>query len=346
MCEWDRGELKEKLKYVKTRLRSNLDEKELISLERTRQELVYLLEATEGRKLKFFQRIKSNLQDCFLIRKSKVGTGSFAIQNTIPEEDLRFSFELCKKMASFSFPSIEPEEESKEYTFEDSLQVLDTFPDCDLKEGLSAILSDKSKFHDHLKIPGSNGVCVPLPYFKESYWGVSDMKPSVVLHEALHAYDFQKKDYDVDLYPYSIEAPAYAMTFFTVNEEEKKNYLSSISVFANQLIARGCYHRTLCPPFQLEQARYDQMEDPYCFSHPLLTLKNIFIGYALTKEMKENKEAGFAQLEDVLATTFHSGQIPDYSRFGVTNEVLVDTVLEMGQDLHSSLEKSTVKKQN
>ena len=61
MCEWDRGELKEKLKYVKTRLRSNLDEKELISLERTRQELVYLLEATEGRKLKFFQRIKSNL---------------------------------------------------------------------------------------------------------------------------------------------------------------------------------------------------------------------------------------------------------------------------------------------
>ncbi len=330
---WDKKDLEAKLRYLNDLLKNAKDKDKKYKIFNNRVAIIEMLELLDGRKIKIYNSpLWLSTTKLSLKREKKQYDNNESVLFNKYKEDLKFAFILCKNIALLQ--PFEWQEEhlskSKEECIMEVIDFAKTLQDEELKKDIINIAKDTShialfdNLEDEINVSGRN---YRFPIFKECYISCS-LNSSTLLHEIVHTIDAKNKDYYENSYPYSYEVPSYALQIYKSIKEVNLNNEINILIYLckrTMSIISGKSPSILLPRTTIENYAFENITNKSLTSiELLLTLKSILIGTIFAKKILDNEEEGLREYKEMIGTKFPKDELPDYSRWGITNEVIID----------------------
>ncbi len=331
---WNKKDLEAKLKYLNELSRNTKDENKKYEIFTDKQVIIEMLELLMGRKLTIYDSPIFYKQKISLQKESKQYESYYSLSFLDLENDLKFCFELCKNLALLipidnaeNIPSI-----SKEECISEVIDFARKIKDNELSSYILNTINDQS--HIYLSeitkesvFSKYSAVNFELSTFKESYI-ISPARSGELLHEIIHTIDSKVNGYYKSAYPYSDEVPSYTIEIY-------KNILDGNIVCLNEILSKA--KKTILLLFPsikssilssndiIESLEFGNIENKTSYLvERLLTMKSYLIGVIFAKKILDNEEEGLKKFKEMFKTTFPIDKVPDYSRWGITNEVIID----------------------
>ena len=323
---WNKKDLEAKLKYLNELSRNTKDEDKKFLILCDKATILEMLELLKVNRLKINTSLLIVSNKLSLKRVEKEYSDYQIAGFDKYSKDLEFSFELCKNIASIC-----PFEEvkdvfltSKEECFEEVIDFATKLEDKELKTDIISTLSDKDKIYitDKNFSKSYNGTNYELVTFKECYI-VSVANSTVLLHEIIHGIDVKRNGSKTNIYPYSEEVPATALAFYKnmqVNDFSDLTYLIASCRNTLTMLFRKNYLL-----LNDEEMNFSDIlvKNNTTFAN-LLTIKSNLIGFIFAKKILDDEENGLKDYNEMLNTRFYVDTTPNYSKWGITNDVIID----------------------
>lgn len=360
-CTWNIKEIKEKLKYVKERLKKETNTKEREVLIYSLLTYVNLLHNTDIKRLKFTKLIDKITRGKFsLVRNrkyKKISDIAFDFKDYVYDDELLLK--LSKNVATNH--SAENEEHlatvklSPQELIEISRDFYKWLGDKELYQSACKMLNNK----EHLQFMNLNyqendfgiasGVTYYDPLFEDTYIGISQeftiFDAQVLNHEVMHSIDFRMlKKLPTNNYYGFHEIPTYTIDYLFFDYLEEKGYdLNEI----NKLKRRKTeYLKSLASysllklklsnsnNFLLENKIDNHLKQSISVDirKNLLEVQSELVAKCLYTQVKENKELGIANLKKFMQTRIPINQIPDFSYINMSNQDLINTSKQFGNE--------------
>ena len=328
---WDKKELLRKLKYLKELSKNVNDEAKEYEIAQNQSSILEMLELLENKRITIYNSpLLLSTTKYALKRAYRKFTNYKTIWFQDLKEDIEFSFYLCKNLAlQTPFAEDKPQKVySEEECIAEVIDFANTLDDEELSKAIITAAKDDKHINLGKKITTKqySAVTINLSIFNESFI-YSPKNPDTLLHEVIHAIDLKEKGSVIDDYLYSYEVPSYAMEIY-------KNVLSNR--FSNEFnvyikmagIVMGTISGRLfsaIPKCIIENMTFNEENIKSFNSHKkVLLIKNYLIGSIFAKKILDNKEEGLKEYKEMLHTRFSDDKTPDYSRWGITNDVIMD----------------------
>lgn len=326
---WDKRDLKEKLKYLNELSKNTTDKKIRYEIFCNKNLIIEMLELLEGKKLTINRTLSALTRKLSLIKEErKYSNYEFLSFDTLAD-DLNFSFELCKNIAlSTPFDKTEIDNVlSQEECINEVINFAIALPDKELRDDIISTVKDDHHIYffnnprDSFHLADNYG----LSLFKESYIA-SPLMPDILLHECIHTIDKKRNRYFIENYPYSYEVPSYTLQLYKNLKEGNLNFLNELITISKTTLLLACkgngmpYSNTMIENLNSS----DIINKTANIIERLLTIKSILVATIFTKKILDNEEEGLKEYKEMLNTSFSKDEIPDYSRWGITNEVIID----------------------
>lgn len=326
---WNKKDLEAKLKYLNELSRNTKDENKRLPIISDKATIIEMLELYKGNKLS----IKDGrlfLYKMSVEKEAKKYNEYEDITFDSLKKDLETCFYLCKNLAlQYIFVEESPLiTEYEEACINDVIAFANSLNDKELSEEIITVAYNKShiEFPSEIKENGYNGITFNLEIFNESYIATNIEYPDILLHEIIHVIDFNKNGSTSTAYPYSYEAPCHAMEIFRnlkANNLAVTNYLVKM---AKKTLYISCYDQAQkSKMFKLDQLEFKDIINKGSYTiKSLLTIRSFLVGFIFAKKIYDNEEVGLKEYKEMLNTRFSKDKVPDYSRWGITNDVIID----------------------
>lgn len=326
---WDKKDLEDKLKYLNELSKNTTDKKRKYEIFCNKYLIIEMLELLEGKKVTINSALSSLTRKLTLIKEKRQYSNYECLSFDTLADDLNFSFELSKNIAlSAPFPKTETDKIlSKEECINEVINFATTLPDKELRDNIISTVKDDKHIYIFNNIRDSFHLAdnYALSLFKESYIA-SPLMPDILLHECIHTVDKKRNRYFIENYPYSYEVPSYTLQLYQNFKEGNLNFLSELITISKTTIFLACKGNGM--PYSnkmIENLNFsDIINKTDNIIERLLTIKSILVAVIFTKKILDNEEEGLKEYKDMLNTSFSKNEIPDYSRWGITNEVIID----------------------
>ena len=323
---WNEKELKEKLKYI-NELSKNIEDKDKKFLTLcNKATILEMLELLNANKLKINTSLLIVTNELSLKRVEKEYSDYQTTGFDKYSKDLEFSFELCKNIAR-----IGPFEEvkdlpltSKEECFEEVIDFATKLEDKELKTDIISILGDKDKIYitDKKISKRYDGTNFELVIFKEFYIA-SRANSTMLLHEIIHSIDTKRNGSRTNMYPYSDEVSAYALQYYKNMQADNFNDLNDLIVSCRNTLTTIFKKNYILLNDEEMNFSNIMVKNTTTFEN-LLTIKSCLIGCIFAKKILDDEENGLKDYNEMLSTRFSMDTTPDYSKWGITNDVIID----------------------
>lgn len=325
---WDKRDLKEKLKYLNELSKNTTDKKRRYEIFCNKNLIIEMLELLEGKKLTINSTLSALTRKLSLIKeKRKYSNYEYLSFDTLAD-DLNFSFELCKNIA-LSTPFDKTENDnvlSQEECINEVINFAIDLPDKELRDDIISTVKDDKHIYFFNNPRDSFHLAdnYVLYLFKESYIA-SPLMPDILLHECIHTIDKKRNRYFIDNYPYSYEVPSYSLQLYQNLKEGNLNFLNELMAFSKITLLLACGNGMHYSNRMIENLNFsDIINKTADIIERLLTIKSIVVATIFTKKILDNEEEGLKEYKEMLDTNFSKDEIPDYSRWGITNEIIID----------------------
>lgn len=326
---WDKKDLEDKLKYLNELSKNTTDKKRKYEIFCNKYLIIEMLELLEGKKVTINSALSSLTRKLTLIKEKRQYSNYECLSFDTLADDLNFSFELSKNIAlSAPFPKTETDKIlSKEECINEVINFATTLPDKELRDNIISTVKDDKHIYIFNNIRDSFHLAdnYALSLFKESYIA-SPLMPDILLHECIHTVDKKRNRYFIENYPYSYEVPSYTLQLYQNFKEGNHNFLNELITISKTTIFLACKGNGM--PYSnkmIENLNFsDIINKTDNIIERLLTIKSILVAVIFTKKILDNEEEGLKEYKDMLNTSFSKNEIPDYSRWGITNEVIID----------------------
>ena len=326
---WDKKDLEDKLKYLNELSKNTTDKKRKYEIFCNKYLIIEMLELLEGKKVTINSALSSLTRKLTLIKEKRQYSNYECLSFDTLADDLNFSFELSKNIAlSAPFPKTETDKIlSKEECINEVINFATTLPDKELRDNIISTVKDDKHIYIFNNIRDSFHLAdnYALSLFKESYI-TSPLMPDILLHECIHTVDKKRNRYFIENYPYSYEVPSYTLQLYQNFKEGNLNFLSELITISKTTIFLACKGSGM--PYSNKMIENlnssDIINKTDNIIERLLTIKSIVVATIFTKKILDNAEEGLKEYSEMLNTSFSKDEIPDYSRWGITNEVIID----------------------
>ena len=326
---WDKKDLEEKLKYLNELSKNTTDKKRRYEIFCNKYLIIEMLELLEGKKVTINSALSSLTRKLSLIKEKRQYSNYECLSFDDLADDLNFSFELCKNIAlSAPFNKTETDKVlSKEECINEVITFATTLPDEELRNDIISTVKDDKHIYISNNPRDSFHLAdnYVLSIFKESYIA-SPLMPDILLHECIHTVDKKRNRYFIENYPYSYEVPSYTLQLYQNFKEGNLNFLNELIAISKTTLLLACKGSGI--PYSnkmIESLNYsDIINKTDNIIERLLTIKSILIATIFTKKILDNEEEGLKEYKEMLNTSFSKDRIPDYSRWGIANEVIID----------------------
>ncbi len=328
---WNKKDLEAKLKYLNELSRNTKDENIKYYIFKDREILIGMIELLKGRNLTIYNNPMLYKQKLSLNKERKNYKDIEVITFDSIKEDLRFCFSLCKNIVLHSTNIINNGNrkiaKDEQECINDVISFTEKLSDEELKKEIFSILEKKDHilFNDYFE-EMKLGQTYNLSTFRESYIASCYSMPELLLHEIIHAIDMKRNGHFMNCYPLSQEVPSYAMQICYSIKENNINALSGIVNIS--LAAILCSHNLDIRNFSLAQIKkleFDNISNKGIdVMNYLLVVKNYLIALIIANKILDNEEEGLKEYKEILDTRFPKGAMPDYSRWGITNNDIID----------------------
>ena len=328
---WNKKDLEDKLKYLNELSRNTKDENSRYYIFKDREMIIEMIELLKGRKLTIYNNPILYKQKLALNKERKNYKDIEVITFDNIKEDLRFCFSLCKNIVLHSTNIINNGNrkiaKDEQECINNIVSFTDKLSDEELKKEIFAILEKKdhilfNDYFEQIKI----GQAYNLSTFRESYIASCYSMPELLLHEIIHSIDMKRNGHFINCYPLSQEVPSYAMQIYCSIKENNINALNGIVNIS--LAAILCSHNLDIRNFSLDQIKkldFNNISNKGIdVMNYLLVVKNYLIALIVARKILDNEEKGLTEYKEILDTRFPRGEIPDYSRWGITNDDIID----------------------
>lgn len=356
---WNIKEIKEKLKYVKERLKKETDTKKREVLMHSLLNYVKMLNNGSIYNLRFTKIADMITRGKFsLIREykyTKISEILFDFKNYVYDDELLIAL---SENVSQNNNDIKDDLAHLDLSLNQLSEISQGFykwlGDEEIYEYAREMLNQK----DHIQLQTNTiqisdfGIASGMTYsdvvFDEIYISIilehNLFDAQVLNHEIMHAVDFKmnKRLPSINYYGFH-EVPTYTIDYLFLDyleesgydlkevaklRNKKENYiksLASITLLKMKIRASGIGTKNI----SLEDLKGVIDDD---IRKNLLEVQSGVISYLLAKQIKENREAGLTNLKRFMKTHIPINRVPDFSYIGISNQDLLNASKEIGNE--------------
>lgn len=329
---WNKQDLEAKLKYLDELFKNTRNKKKKSEILVDKITILKMLELLKGRRITLYNDPLLFLKKLSLKRDTKKCENYESLEFFHVLVDLKYSFELCKNLALIPYIDLKDTWplSSEEECINEVVDFARKINDPELGNAILSVINDK----DHLylstgykdsELSKYKAVNFELSTFKESYI-MYPPKSSILLHEVVHTIDNKINGYNISSYPYSGEVPATALEIYKDTIEGNMDALINLLTLAKKTIIIACKQNPNY--FSLTETAKLEFQDVKNRTRDIierfLTVKSYLIAVVFAKKMIDNEKEGLKEYKELLKTKFPKDSIPDYSKWGITNEVIID----------------------
>ena len=328
---WDKKELLRKLKYLKELSKNINDEEKRYEVAQNQSSILEMLELLDNKRITIYNSPLLLSTTKYALKKACKKTSNYQIiWSKDLKKDIEFSFYLCKNLALQ--PLLAEDESQKVYSEKECMaEVIDFANDLDDEELSNAIITTvKDSKHINLGKKITNrqysAITINLSIFNERFI-YSPKNPNTLLHEIIHALDLKTKGSVMNDYLYSYEVPSYAIEIYknVLNNRFSNEFNVYINMAKNIMGTISGRPFSVIPKRIIENMTFNEKNITNFNSHKIvLLIKNYLIGSIFAKKILDNKEEGLKEYKEMLHTRFDENKTPDYSRWGITDDVIMD----------------------
>lgn len=359
---WNVKEIREKLKYVSQRLKKETDLKQKEILMHCLLTYINLLHTTDIKKLKFTNLMNKLTHGRFsLIRDKKYKEISdivFDFKDYVYDDDLLIN--LSQNIKNNSFQTKEEPLATLKLSPQELIEISKGFykwlGDKEIYDYASEMLDNKShlQFKDLKYQENGFGIASGMTYydplFEEAYIGITQeftlFDAQVFNHEVMHSIDFKMHQklpsnnyygfhevstYTIDyLFFDYLEEKGYDLTEINKLKYRKTEYinrLASYSLLRLQLSNGNKFSFQNVSTGNLKKSMNSDIRKN------LLEVQSCLIARSLYAQIKDSKEFGIANLKQFMQTNIPINKVPDFSYIGISNQDLLNTSKEIGNEL-------------
>lgn len=359
---WNIKEIKEKLKYVKERLKKETDTKEREILMHSLLTYINLLHTTDIKKLKFTNLMNKLTHGRFsLIRDKKYKEISdivFDFKDYVYDDDLLIN--LSQNIKNNSFQTKEEPLATLKLSPQELIEISKGFykwlGDKEIYDYASEMLDNKShlQFKDLKYQENGFGIASGMTYydplFEEAYIGITQeftlFDAQVFNHEVMHSIDFKMHQklpsnnyygfhevstYTIDyLFFDYLEEKGYDLTEINKLKYRKTEYINRLASYSLLLLQLSNGNKFSFQNMSTENLKQSMNSD---IRKNLLEVQSCLIARSLYAQIKDSKEFGIENLKQFMQTNIPINKVPDFSYIGISNQDLLNTSKEIGNEL-------------
>ena len=360
----NKKEIRDKKKYVITRLRNNSEDIESDNLKYTLAELLLLeLSSDELKNLKFYNIAGVLTHGSFVSRNMKeFSLISNDINNyvsaTFDDSYISFLLDLTYNLNKIETDYDDERLESIDVKDEDCIQLSKSFfkdlGDQELYDKSSKVLYDSSHFGFTDTVldqnRGAYGWTFYDTVFNKPYCVCKRinnyMEYQAFNHEVVHATDFyfMPKTFDKINFGFQ-EIPTYTLDYLFLDyldsigmDSDKVNTLREKKQAHSKLVANQVLFgikRMLSLNYKIyniDEANMSQIRSVLNndIIYDILELESIVVAEGLYRQIKSDKEEGLNNLKKFMKNSVPKGKIPDFSFIGLDNNTLLSISEDMG----------------
>lgn len=367
---WNIDEIKQKLKYVKQRLKNETNPKEKEMLTSSLLVYINMINSSDVKNMKFTKVVDILTHGKFSLIKNekykKISDVVFGFKDYVYDDDLLL--ELSQNLKADASNAEELPLNHLELSPQQLIEISKGFYKwlgdeeiynyaCKMLDNTSHLQIENTTYYDHYFT--FSGVTYSDMLFDEVYISMSReftlFDAQVLNHEIMHSIDFtmNKKLPSNNYYGFH-EVPTYTIDYLFFDYLEETGYdINEINKlrlqktkYIESLASYSLFQLRLNSKFDLKtqlNERLKKVMDKYIRKN-LLEVQSELIARSLYSQIKDNKINGINNLKKFMRTNLPTDKVPDFSYIGISKQDLLDISktfgdnVEISQDvLHSNL---------
>ena len=326
---WIKKDLEEKLKYLNEFSKNTKDKNRKYEIFCDKCLIIEMLGLLEGKNIRINTALASLTRKLSLKKEQRKYRNYESLNFDDLKGDLKFAFHLCKNIALlpfFEYESIDKTYSNKE-CIDEVIRFAMNLSNKRISDDIIKTVTDYK--HIYFTEPSNSSFHAADNYvlsnFKESYIATPPM-PDLLLHECIHTIDKDRNGTFKENYPYSYEVPSYIMQIYKNIKAGNFSFFNAIIVLSKTTVSLACKgQREYVFDFMIEKLTFDDItnKSDYIIEN-LLTIKSILTAIIFVDKILNNETKGLIEYEQLLNTRFSKDMIPDYSKWGITNDIIID----------------------
>lgn len=358
---WNIDEIKQKLKYVRQRLKheSNAEQREILM--HSLLTYVNLLNSSDVKNMRFTKLMDQLTRGKFSLSRDKkykeISDIVFSFKDYVYDDDLLIN--LSQNIKNSSFQNKEEPLATLKLSPQELIEISKGFykwlGDKEIYDYASEMLDNKSHLQfKNLKYQKNDfGIASGMTYydslFEEAYIGITQeftlFDAQVLNHEIMHSIDFRMHQklpsnnyygfhevstYTIDyLFFDYLEEKGYDLTEINKLRDRKTEYVSRLASYSLLQLQLSNGNKFSFQNVSTENLK--QSINNYIRKN-LLEVQSCLIAHSLYTQVKDNKEFGIANLKKFMQTNIPINQVPDFSYIGISRQELLNTSKEIGNE--------------